>query len=401
MSKLNVVILNGALRTVDNPLFEELDNAPTVFVYVLTPYYFSKGHYTGIPSVGENRWRYLFYRLQLLREELKSKGAHDLLVLEGTYKQAVDTVRLKLNKEIHEIKAHVLYQPYAYELAYQEELQLGYRTRLIKRGISLFTVDDLVNIYKKSSNYFKSFHSNALAAFSAIKYSSNPVTSLNTIDVGLSSIDGDKELNSANVVPCFNNLKNYEHRRNAISGLDTTKLEAALSHGILSKAQVVGIAYNQLNSKTIDQADFDGLLRSLIWNEYCFILAHVHDRKIFCRHGLDKDLNKGQLKVLPDSVQTKDDWSLFYNRAMNQLRVTGYLPNRVRMMLGYYVIKVLGISHLAYAEYLEHYLVGYNPHNNWIGAHSCNGTGVDTVVGGRSFNIKRQLDDYDYSGYYK
>jgi deoxyribodipyrimidine photo-lyase len=85
---------------------------------------------------------------------------------------------------------------------------------------------------------------------------------------------------------------------------------------------------------------------------------------------------------------------------MGKLRSEGYLPNRVRIILGYYIIKVLKYSPLAFAEYFEHYLISGHPANNWIGCHSCNGTGVDTVIGGRNFNIRKQLEEHDLNKEY-
>jgi deoxyribodipyrimidine photolyase len=62
---------------------------------------------------------------------------------------------------------------------------------------------------------------------------------------------------------------------------------------------------------------------------------------------------------------------------------------------------VLGYSHLALAELFEHHLLNGNVANNWLGCQSCNGTGVDTVPGGRPFNIGKQLILWDLDGVYK
>ena len=46
------------------------------------------------------------------------------------------------------------------------------------------------------------------------------------------------------------------------------------------------------------------------------------------------------------------------------------------------------------------YIINNCVYNNWLGAQSCNGTGVDVVVGGRSFGIKKQLEMYDLNKEY-
>ena len=49
----------------------------------------------------------------------------------------------------------------------------------------------------------------------------------------------------------------------------------------------------------------------------------------------------------------------------------------------------------------SYYIILYfNCANNWLGAQSCNGTGVDTIPGGRPFNIRKQLDDWGLNNEY-
>jgi deoxyribodipyrimidine photolyase len=154
-----------------------------------------------------------------------------------------------------------------------------------------------------------------------------------------------------------------------------------------------GISLNIKDAVDDDKLQF---IRSLIWNDYCWIIAEVEGNKIFTKDGTSKNLNNTKLDVLPDFVKGTGPQVKFYNKAMTTLRKTGYLPNRVRMLIGYYVVKVMGYSHLALAEYFEHYLLGAaSTHNNWLNCQGCNGTGTDVIPGGRNFNIVGQLTKYD------
>ena len=113
-NKTNIVIVNSGLRLIDNPLLEDL-KGPTIFVYCLTPNYFnSKAKYTNIPSVGSNKFKYLFSCIDRFKQELKDELECDLLVLEGTYLQVVE----QLVEYFINVEVRVLHQPLSYEISY-------------------------------------------------------------------------------------------------------------------------------------------------------------------------------------------------------------------------------------------------------------------------------------------
>ena len=399
-NNVTIVIVNNALRLLDNPLLEDLDGQ-VIFAFALTPYYFSVAHYTKIPTVGENRFKYLFACLAKFKAQLKEKYNADLLVLEGSYKQVVDQI-LQTADPFDQIEVRVLHQPYEYEIMYEQELLedpyynlLGNRVDIIKEGMTLVPFNILRNLYAQyKGRSFKDFHFACLREQHHIKFVDTSSINVIPVSVNLTSIEGDADCN--NFYYNMKGLENYKDNKSAISGTSTTKIEAALSLGTMSKTMAYGLA---LNYKTSD-ADKGEFIRSLLWGDYCYIIAEFEDNKIFYKDGLSNNVNKTKLEALPDFIKGVGVEVKFYNKAMGKLRTEGYLPNRVRIVLGYYIIKVLKYSPLALAEYFEHYLIGFNVANNWIGAHSCNGTGVDTIPGGRTFSIRKQLEDWDLNNEY-
>jgi deoxyribodipyrimidine photo-lyase len=391
VNRTNIVIVNGALRLTDNALLEGL-SGPTIFMFVLTPYYFSKSKYTGIPAVGENRFKYLFSCIDRFKVQLKESYNTELLVLEGTYKQAIDQVI----EYFVNCNVTVLHQPYSYEKKYEQELlsssynKLNNSVTVVREGATLIPYKLLFDIYSKNKGgTFSSLFNACLREQSSIKLYETP-TNLTPVVVDIKSTTS--IAHNVNFTYDFDSVVNYSTNKSLVTGGSTTKIEAALSHGTLSKTMAYGISLNIKGSADDDKLQF---IRSLIWNDYCWIIAEVEGDIIFTKDGITKNLNKTKLDVLPDFVKGTGPQVKFYNKAMAKLRATGYLPNRVRMLIGYYVVKVMGYSHLALAEYFEHYLCGFNPHNNWLGAQSCNGTGVDVIPGGRNFNIVNQLTKYD------
>ena len=392
-NQTTIVIVNNALRLIDNPLLVNI-HGPAVFVFALTPYYFGKAHYTDIPNVGENRFKYLFACIAKFRSELKEKFNADLLVLEGTYKQVVDQI-LAVGQFTDKIEVRVLHQPYEYEFLYENELVREsdgkYNASIINKGMTLLPMNVLIDIYTSNKNQsFLTFHFACLRQQNKIQWSDTSSVNITPVNLDIKSTEAEGDC--INFFYDIEAIDDYIKNKSLISGGSTTRLEAALSLGTMSKALAYGLALNA----EADDANKGEFIRSLIWNDYCWVIAQIEENKIFTRHGLNKDLNNGKLEVLPDWIKGTGTGVKFYNKTITKLMKEGYLPNRTRMLLGYYVIKVMKYSHLAYAEYLEHYLLGFNPHNNWLGAHSCNGTGVDTVIGGRNFNIKTQLEAYDH-----
>lgn len=397
LDKTNIVIVNGVLRLINNPLLEGL-NGPTIFVYCLTPYYFSKAHYTDIPNVGETRFKYLFSCINRFKQELKDKYNCDLLVLEGTYKQVVDS----LSEWFTNVEVRVLHQPYPYEYAYEKELKdssynkLNNRVNIINDGYTLLPFNNVISLYKSNYNgSFNSFYNAYLRQQQQIQWLDNSNINITPVTTSIQSTEAIGSNNG--FYYDFDNLVGYSVNRHNISGPSTTKCEAALSLGTISKASAYGKAITHDKASNDDK---DAFIRSLIWGDYCYAIAECKGIMLYTKDGLSKDLNKGKVELIPDWIKGTGSEVKFYNKAMTKLRLEGYIPNRVRMLLGYYIIKVMGYSPLALGEYFEHYLLGFNVANNWIGAHSCNGTGVDVIPGGRNFNIRTQLQQYDLDGEY-
>lgn len=398
LNKTNVVIINNVLRLIDNPLLLNL-KGPTIFIFALTPYYFSKAHYTDIPTVGGNRFNYLFSCINRFKQQLKETYNADLLVLKGTYKQVVDTV----SDYFINVNVRVLHQPYNYEIKYEEELlqsnynKLNNDVQIVNDGSTLLPFNTSVNLYKTNySGSFASFFNNYMKLqkdFSFVDSSNLNITSVDTSTIKSVNIAG----NNLGFIYNFDNIVGYAENKQYISGKPTIKCEGALSLGTLSKAMAVGTVLNNKDALNQDKTAF---VRSLIWADYCYVIAEVEGDKIFYKDGLCTNTNNGKIEAIPDAIRGLGTEVKFYNKAMTKLRMEGYLTNRERMMLGSYIVKVLGYSHLALAECFESHLLGHNVANNWLGAQSCNGTGVDTIPGGRSFNIRKQLDQYDLDGDY-
>ena len=85
---------------------------------------------------------------------------------------------------------------------------------------------------------------------------------------------------------------------------------------------------------------------------------------------------------------------------MRQLRQTGMMPNRVRMIVASYLVKDLGIDWRWGEKFFAKSLIDYDPCANNGGWQWVAGTGVDAQPYFRVFNPYRQAERYDPKGKY-
>jgi deoxyribodipyrimidine photo-lyase len=79
---------------------------------------------------------------------------------------------------------------------------------------------------------------------------------------------------------------------------------------------------------------------------------------------------------------------------MTELRETGFMSNRGRMLAAYYLSKVLKVNWLWGAQWFESQLIDYDVCNNYGNWAYQSGTGTDSRIN-RSFNLEKQIQKFD------
>ena len=88
------------------------------------------------------------------------------------------------------------------------------------------------------------------------------------------------------------------------------------------------------------------------------------------------------------------------NAGMNELRVTGFVSNRMRQILASYWVFGMKQDWRYGAAWFEHCLVDYDVASNWGNWAYIAGVGNDNR-GGREFNIEKQTQLFDKDGAYR
>lgn len=121
---------------------------------------------------------------------------------------------------------------------------------------------------------------------------------------------------------------------------------------------------------------------------------------------------KGNFRDMGKKIWWENDMTKFHewcngetsvpiiNACMNQLNKSGYMHNRGRMLVAYYLTRVLHIDWRYGEKYFATRLTDYDPFSNNGGWQWAAGTGADAMPLFRTFNMERQAKKYDKDGEY-
>ena len=189
-------------------------------------------------------------------------------------------------------------------------------------------------------------------------------------------------------------VDDYPDTRDIPSIPGTSDLSADLHFGTLGPTQILDL----IDASTPGR---EGFLRQLAWRDWYAHLLHEHP------HMVDR-----ALKPQYDTIVWRDDDEAFaawkagltgypiVDAGMRQLAQTGWMHNRVRMIVGSFLVKHLLIDWRRGERYFRHQLVDGDVAQNagnwqWVA-----GTGADAAPYFRVFNPMTQSAKFDPRGDY-
>ena len=190
-------------------------------------------------------------------------------------------------------------------------------------------------------------------------------------------------------------LSSYRDRRNFPDQHGTSRLSPHLHFGEISPARVC--AEIEARSALIPSTDSEAYIRQLGWREFGhYLLYHFPD-------SLTQNLNRrfdsfAWDKPAPSRLKA---WQRgrtgvpIIDAAMRQLWQTGWMHNRVRMIVASYLCKHMRIHWIHGARWFWHTLVDADLANNTLGWQWVAGTGVDAAPYFRVFNPVLQATRFD------
>ena len=343
----------------------------------------------------DGRVTFIHDLLKSINKQLNSTGSN-IAVYHG---KPVDIFKNLIQKfNIKQVYTNHDYEPYATErdkLIEQFLLNNGIEFKTFKDHV-IFEKDEIVKqdgtpykVYTPySRKWLEAFNKDDLQTFPSEKLTHNliesnkePFLNLNEIGFERSEIQvKDYKLNDDTVT-------NYEATRN-FPGLDkTSRIGPHLRFGSISIRNAVTFA-SQFENLTY--------LKELIWREFFMqILWHFpHTTEKSFKPQYDRIVWRNNEDEFKEWCQGNTGYPLV-DAGMRQLNETGFMHNRVRMLVGSFLCKHLLIDwrwgEAYFAEKLHDYEMASNVGNwQWVA-----GSGVDAAPYFRIFNPTSQIQKFD------
>jgi len=202
--------------------------------------------------------------------------------------------------------------------------------------------------------------------------------------------------NSLKIISNMSKFGKYGTTRNILA-INTTELSAFLKFGCISAREV----YHSISNKSGD------LVKQLFWRDFFMNLVDGYP------HILNGPRFKRNFKQKYNTVKWQTNQSLQFKKwcqgqtgypivdaAMTQLNTIGWMHNRGRLIVAWFLTKILGIHWELGEQYFATKLRDYDPAQNNGGWQFCAGSGVDTDQYFRQFNPWAHSEKYDPNGEY-
>lgn len=342
------------------------------------------------------RVTFIYETLQNLRKTLQEKAQSSLALFHG---KPLQVFRELANKyEIKEVYTNRDYEPYA------RERDKEIREFLAEKEIKFFTYKDQVifekdEVVKKDGEpylvytpYMKAWKIKFSAKSLHVKY---PGTSMENFiknsrlpnfslkDIGFKR--SRLKVPDYNISPTL--IRDYEKTRNFPGKEGTSRLGPHLRFGTISIRKAIQKANAEKNKTFMDE---------LIWREFFMqILYHFPDT---VTESFKKKYDRIEWRNNPDEFEIwkagKTGFPLV-DAGMRQLNQTGFMHNRIRMLVGSFLCKHLLIDWRWGEAYFAEKLLDYEMSSNvgnwqWVA-----GSGVDAAPYFRIFNPTTQIEKFD------
>jgi deoxyribodipyrimidine photo-lyase len=391
-NKINICWLRRDLRLSDNAaLYHALKSGiPTLPLFI-----FDTNILDQLENKKDRRVQFIYDTLQVLQQQLVNEGS-SLLVMHGNPEDTFTTMLKKYS--VHTVFTNTDYEPYARErdTAIEKILKtegVGFhsfkdqvifeKTEVTKDDGTPYTV--FTPYSKKWKSTLEAFHTKA---YPTEKYFSNfyqtkalPIPGLNSL--GFKPTDHNFPPENINTII----LREYANKRD-FPGLNaTSRLGIHLRFGTISIRQLAAEALK--SSPTY--------LNELIWRDfYQMILWHfpqVGGGKAF-KPAYDKIIWRNDMSDFEKWCQGNTGYPIV-DAGMRELNETGFMHNRVRMIVASFLAKHLLLDWRLGEAYFAEKLLDYDLAANNGGWQWAAGSGCDAAPYFRIFNPYLQTKKFD------
>jgi deoxyribodipyrimidine photo-lyase len=192
-------------------------------------------------------------------------------------------------------------------------------------------------------------------------------------------------------------VNEYAETRNFPDRVGTSKLSAHLHFGEISPRQILAETVKKLGEKVFEKGQgAESFVREVGWREFAIhVLYHFPHTS---QSPLDERFNQFEWRKDKKSLRLWQEGMTGYpiiDAGMRELWQTGWMHNRVRMIVASFLSKNLGISWLEGARWFYDTLVDADLAANSLGWQWTAGCGADAAPYYRIFNPVLQTERFD------
>ena len=392
MKTVNIFWFRRDLRLDDNAGFKAAlrDEHPVLPIFIFDSEILDK-----LPE-DDARVTFIFENLQKMRDELQDKYGSSIAMYHGKPEKIFQ--ELLKSYDIKKVFTNRDYEPYAkerdkeiLELLEKKEIEFcDFKDQVIFEKDEVVKGDgDPYKVYTPYKNLWmeefkkKDLDFHYTTRFMDNFYENSRLPNLSLSDIGFK--ESDLKVPDYQVTPGL--IKDYEGKRNFPAVEGTSRLGPHLRFGTVSVRQMVRDA-NKEHNKTF--------LEELVWREFFMqILYHYPDT---VTDAFKSKYDRIKWRNNKDEFEKWKNGETGYplvDAGMRQLNKSGFMHNRVRMLVGSFLCKHLLIDWRWGEAYFAEKLLDYEMSSNvgnwqWIA-----GSGVDATPYFRIFNPTTQIDKYD------
>lgn len=193
-------------------------------------------------------------------------------------------------------------------------------------------------------------------------------------------------------------IAHYDKLTDDVSQDFVSGLGKYLAYGLLDIREIINDLLEDYES---DEKNYEAFIREVLFREFYYVLMTQYPEtatKSFSEkyRNMQWSYNKTHFEVWKKG-QTGYP---IVDAAMKKLNRTGYMHNRLRMVVAQFLTKNLFIDWTWGEEYFRQYLIDYDNASNVHGWQWSASTGTDAVPYFRMFNPIRQSERFDAQGYF-
>lgn len=408
-----IIWFKNDLRLLDNPAinYAMATNKPIIPIYILDE------TTAWQPGAASKLW--LHHSLISLNQDLNNIGSQ-LIILKGDSNQILS--KLIKDSDASELIWNRRYEP---EIAMRDEKlssMLDIESKVFN-GSLILSLDSIFNKQGSPFKVFTPFYKHCLSFLddhleqeypkqlsSKLKLNTNidlqPFAVINIHDLELLKSPNHKwqksileefepgEATAKKILEDFTqSVSDYNTQRDLPYIKGTSKLSPHLCFGEISPYRIWQRLQKVQNSEPY--------LRQLIWREFAYYIMHHFPYST--NENFKSEFNKFPWKKNPALLKKWQQGMTGYpivDAGMRELWATGWMHNRVRMIVGSFLVKDLLIDWREGAEWFWDTLVDADLANNSMGWQWVAGSGVDASPFFRIFNPTTQAEKFDPNNEY-